>query len=337
MNCPNCGNDVNENQKFCSHCGYNLEDSQQDLSNNSKQSWDEKFLGIKLNYGLVLGALFLVIIFSALVLSAKKADINTYTSNQQQYEQSENANPSNENEPTEDEERQEAKQSAPKRNCIYETSNGVCFTTKTFKPEPLNYYDCTGGLTTYDKVAVPTKKYQDIGIRTCYNHYDYWAGAMNQCNAWGYKLPNARELASLAADVYGSAISYETDVKSYLPDGYKANTAPLDILNISYNLTRTEKYWEDKEVEGYPELAYARDFGTTYVKYTERITKTKDSYMTLPTVNEALCVYNPNGKAVKSYAEYLRKQEAEIKAREQKEQAEKEQKDIKENAEYTLF
>ena len=21
MNCPNCGNDVNENQKFCSKCG----------------------------------------------------------------------------------------------------------------------------------------------------------------------------------------------------------------------------------------------------------------------------------------------------------------------------
>ncbi|MEE3350498.1 MAG: zinc-ribbon domain-containing protein [Candidatus Gastranaerophilaceae bacterium] len=337
MNCPNCGKEVNEHQKFCSHCGYNLENNQQDLSNNSEKSWIEKTFGMKLNYGLIFGVLFLVIIFSALIISVNKADNNTYTSNQQQNEQTENANPSNENESTEDEEIQEAKQAASKRNCIYETSNGVCFTTKTFKPEPLNYYDCTGGLTTYDKVAIPAKKYQDIGIRTCYKHYDYWAGAMKQCSDWGYKLPNARELASLAADVYGSAISYETNVKSYLPDGHKANTIPLDILNISYNQMRTEKYWEDKEVEGEPWMAYARDFGPSYAKFTERITTIKDSHMTLPTVNEALCVYDPNGIAVKSYTEYLRQQEAEIKSRQQKEQAEKEQKDIKENAEYTLF
>jgi predicted amidophosphoribosyltransferase len=35
MNCPNCGKEVNENQKFCSHCGTKLKDNENiEIHNN---------------------------------------------------------------------------------------------------------------------------------------------------------------------------------------------------------------------------------------------------------------------------------------------------------------
>lgn len=40
------------------------------------------------------------------------------------------------------------------------------------------------------------------GISQCYFPHDSWAGAMKACKDWGYQLPNAYELNSLAKDIF---------------------------------------------------------------------------------------------------------------------------------------
>jgi len=337
MNCPNCGNKVSENQKFCSHCGYNLENNQQDLSNNSEQSWSEKTFGMKPNYGLIFGVLFLVIIFSSLVFFVNKTNNNSYSPNLPQDDQVENSDMSykdatNANKKDISEENvEEDTYIAPKPKCKYETSNGICFTTRAFKPKPLNYYDCTGGLTTYGEKATPTQEYQKIGIRTCYEHHDYWAGAMKMCSDWGYKVPSAYELGSLAMDIYGVSISLEESVSSYLPDGHSINKVPLEKLNIWYG-EMAGNYWEDTDSDEHQ--AYARYLGNGNNHYTYRKTEPKEFMGNWsPAFSRALCVYDPHGKAKKSYAEYLRQQQIE----ENKKQKQHEQKEIQEHAEQTLF
>ncbi len=66
-------------------------------------------------------------------------------------------------------------------NCIYKTSDGVCFTTYAFRPSAMSYYDCTGGLTTHASLEPAGDMAQSYGIKQCYVEKDYWAGAMKDC------------------------------------------------------------------------------------------------------------------------------------------------------------
>lgn len=55
MNCPKCGNEINDNQKFCSKCGANLTDDKNYL---------EKFRDSdSLFYPLIIGAVVVILLF----------------------------------------------------------------------------------------------------------------------------------------------------------------------------------------------------------------------------------------------------------------------------------
>ncbi len=49
MNCPKCGNEINDNQKFCSKCGANLTD-------------DKNYLEKLLFYTLITGAVVVILL-----------------------------------------------------------------------------------------------------------------------------------------------------------------------------------------------------------------------------------------------------------------------------------
>lgn len=54
MNCPKCGNEINDNQKFCSKCGVNLTDDKNYL---------EKFRDSdSLFYPLIIGAIIVILL-----------------------------------------------------------------------------------------------------------------------------------------------------------------------------------------------------------------------------------------------------------------------------------
>lgn len=194
-------------------------------------------------------------------------------------------------------EKQEDSYIAPKPKCIYETSHGVCFTTKAFKPTPLDYYDCSGGWTTYGKERTPVQKFRDIGINHCYERKDYWAGAKVQCSEWGYKLPDAYELGSLAADIYNANISNEIDVTSYLPNGYSPNEKPKQLLSFS-TANGSVSLWENLEKNNIS--AFERHFGYRETSRRSQV-KENDYFYTL-----VACVYDPKGRATSSYKEYAK-------------------------------
>ena len=221
---------------------------------------------------------------------------------------------------------------AEKNRCEYRTSNGVCFKTKKFIPKPLNYYNCSGGLTTYGETVNSISEYSSIGIKQCEEHLDDWAGAMKQCSDWGYKLPNTHELASLAVDIYGVTISNQIGVDSYLPDGHKVNNEPIEALNLSTG-GMYSSYWEDKNEN---ELsAFARYLG---YNYTHRGSTIRGNWFFQGTTN-ALCVTNPSGIAKSSYSEYVREKErqAELKKQEEIQRQIEHKKEMKSSSEDFLF
>lgn len=319
MNCPNCGNEINENQKFCSKCGKQLNEDYSSLENN------ENIVAEIMPKAII--SLVIVGLLGVFVWTGNNTSVNNSTPKTVAEDTETNENDLN-SEDTEVAE-EEHKYVAPKPKCLYETSDGVCFTTKTFSPTTVNYYDCTGGHSTFGVEEYPSQAFYDIGVRNCKAHYDYWVGAMKMCNDWGYKLPDEYELSSLAKDMYGTIISNELDVHTYLPDGHTINMIPIEKLNIQY-----KKYWniylEDSEKDS--AFAFGRYLNQ---KDTKRVSISRDNWPRY----DAVCVYNPNGVAKKSYAEYERQKIEEEKKKQQellKEQEEQKNREIK-YAEDNLF
>ena len=324
IKCPKCGNEINVNQKFCSNCGASL--------NGTDKSW------IKTHYNTVIVSavigLLLVCGYVMCIHTNKSTQFKT-TVDTQNVEFEETGSTLIEGADSEDTAEDTTQQpTAPKPKCIYETSDGICFTTKEFVPEPLNYHDCTGGLTTYGTSEPPTAEYQHIGINACHDHYDFWAGAMKMCNDWGYKLPSDYELSSLANDLYGTKVSNDINVKSYLPDGHKENKNIISALGMDMRIHSKEDYWEDSARND--NTAYIRSFYNYNVgAYTYRHATFKQHSSldnTWHTHAKAICVYNPYGKAKTSYSQYVQKKQQQAKIQQQQKQEQ-----MKKEAEDALF
>ena len=185
MNCPKCGNEINENQKFCSNCGANLSGK---TENNMKAFNTSN----QLFYPIIGGACVLALLFAGFSFAIRT---NTMTS-----------------QPTEIEETEEdngkafdseiaRKMQAENHNCVYVTTDYVCFTTHIFKAEPIKNFD---------------KSIQE---------YDYWLGAKDACESKGHRLPNDDELRSLFSDILGIEVNSGIDVKS---EKYSDSNIPTD-------------------------------------------------------------------------------------------------------------
>lgn len=290
MNCPKCGNELNENQKFCSNCGYKNSDDLISKIFNSKE--------------IIIPIVSVVLILTSCIAIAVHNDTKHFDNN------AITENNSNDTETEEMEEYSEeespAVKLAPKPKCIYETSDGVCFTTQIFKIEPMHYYDCTGGLTTYNRTNSAGEETRNYGINECNYMYDSWAGANKACKDWGYKLPNTEELDSLAKDIYSAIISDEPNEFTYLPPNKKVNLSPLKLLSPTYDYDkgRVLELWEDLEIDA--TRSYSREFNIGHklahpaYTYTRREATFRDYYIPFR-VDSSVCVYDPYGVAKKTY------------------------------------
>lgn len=65
MNCPKCNSEIDSKKKFCTQCGYNLEEYQKEEKEKKKSERKEKIYKIKLKIALLL---FLIFIIAILIL-----------------------------------------------------------------------------------------------------------------------------------------------------------------------------------------------------------------------------------------------------------------------------
>lgn len=65
MNCPKCNSEIDSKKKFCTKCGYNLEEYQKEEKEKKKSERKEKIYKIKLKIALIL---FLIFIIAILIL-----------------------------------------------------------------------------------------------------------------------------------------------------------------------------------------------------------------------------------------------------------------------------
>ena len=206
---------------------------------------------------------------------------------------------------------QEAKQSNPKRNCIYETSNGVCFTTQVFAPEPIEEIDHNNK--------------SNFSLNCTQN---YWLGAKDTCECKGYRLPNDDELRSLFSDILGIYINGGIHIKTRK---YSNSTVPnnYEILKLiapkGFSGTGSWSnvdFWENEKFDD--TRAYVR--ALTYYWGDQETELYFDSTNSINKNNsKAICVYNPNGYPRPS----IRQQKAqEVKTMKQKFEQEKRAKEI---------
>jgi len=192
-------------------------------------------------------------------------------------------------------------------NCVYKTSDGVCFTTQVFYPDGIK----DGG-----------DKYKD---------YNGWNGAKDACESKGYKLPSDDDLRSLFQDILGIKIKSGVDIKSYkykgtteAPTNYNIlkRIAPNGFNDSIYEQNKWQNIdlWEDADFDD--KLAYARakfvSWGDdeTYQHLVEKYSYTNSNCL-------AICVYDPNGKPHKSKVQ---------KQKEEQERAKKKQEAIHKEA-----
>lgn len=200
-------------------------------------------------------------------------------------------------------------------NCVYKTSDGVCFTTHVFEAEPV-----------------------EIESNEKWNEKkNYWLGAKDFCESKGYKLPSDDELRSLFQDILGIEIKAGINIKSYKYRGTTEIPTNYDVLKriapngfSSYD-SGTSKWnsiwlWEDESFDD--KTAYIR-IKDIYWGDDETYQATEDKYRS---GHDAICVYNPNGKPHKS----LVQKQKEAKERAEKEAKRKEQQ-AKQDVEDALF
>lgn len=283
MNCPNCGSELNENQKFCTNCGAKIGNSDMPESINIK--W------------VVISLVAVVLVFGTCIIATQNNNLPVDTKeNNEVIEDTTTVDDTTEYPEEEEEEQEPQRPITPKPKCIYETSDGVCFTTQIFKVTPMDYYNCTGGWTTYEVERPAGEEARSYGITLCKYKYDNWAGATKMCGDWGYKLPSEYDLTSLAKDIFGINISNVPNERSYVPNQAEVNTVPIKALNL---YAAPNALWEDTEESS--SSAYIRGLGflDTFNKgYTERFIGSR--YYNV-TTDRAICVYDPYGVAKTKY------------------------------------
>lgn len=289
MNCPKCGKELNENQKFCTKCGAKI-----------GESCMQEIINIK---WIVISIAAIALVFGVCILAIKNNLSANTSNNNVNNEIVEDTDINIDEEATEyTEEQQEPV--APKPHCVYETTDGVCFTTQLFKVTPMHYYDCTGGLTTYGEEKTAGEEARNYGINQCQAQYDAWAGAVKSCKDWGYKLPSTEELDSLAKDIYSVIVSDKPYERTYLPPNQDVNITPLRALKPDYDYDHSKgvELWEDLEINS--RQAYSRRFAIEKNKYWYTWT-TRHVYMrnssAMAIMDYAVCVYDPYGIAKKTY------------------------------------
>ena len=129
--------------------------------------------------------------------------------------------------------------------CAFEL-NGKCFGA-VFTPTPLTRAECEA-------------EKGNLGIKEClpYNGNDYWAGAVKQCGGVS-KMPTMDDLGKLASQLYkGNPSIGAKEYKEDLQWDQDAATS-LGFTSSGFYL------WSGEE--GYINLAYDRDFSSTYSTY----------------------------------------------------------------------
>ncbi len=297
MNCPKCGKELNENQKFCSECGAKI--GENDMQEIINIKW------------LVISIAAIALVFGTCILATQNSPSANTSNNNVNNEVVEDTNTDEETTAYTEEPQEVQKPVAPKPNCVYETSDGVCFTTQIFEFEPIK-----------------------VQTQTSYE-YNYWLGAKDACESKGYKLPNDYELRSLFGDILGieiySGIDIDTTKFSYtkIPTNYEIlkRIAPKKEMYGIY-------LWENEEFDD--ERAYMRKKDTIWGdETTKQYVADKFSYN-----KNVICVYDPNGKPHKSLLEISREKEAKAKELQAKQRALKEkqmQEELNKEAEDALF
>lgn len=289
MHCPNCGNELDEEKKYCTNCGAKLGNS--DMPEVITPKW------------VVISIVAIALVFGTCIIAMQNNNPLTDTINDKTNNEvvEDTTTVDDTTEYTAEEEPQRA--IAPKPNCVYETSDGVCFTTQIFEFEPIEY--------------------------------NYWLGAKDACESKGYRLPNDYELRSLFGDILGieiySGIGIETTKFSYtkIPTNYEIlkRIAPKNEMYGIY-------LWENEEFDD--ERAYMRKKDTIWGdETTKQYVADKFSYN-----KNVICVYDPNGKPHKSLLEISREKEAKAKELQAKQRALKEQQrqeELNKEAENALF
>lgn len=288
MYCPNCGNKIEENQKFCSYCGINIQQSLEDdetseekLDNFVDDTRKHSFMQKHVPFAVGLIALSLIVYFS----------YNHFTNNTADNYQAENAEKKvqdiSEYGANQEVKEQEKQKPLAPRNCVYETSDGVCFTTKVFEAEPIKI---------------------DHG-----NYYSYqsWLGSKDACESQGYRLPNDYELRSLFSDIYGINISSGIDIVTK-KDSSVPPAKNYEILKKISPLkeNRNFLFWENEEFDktrAYGRsMEYAWGYYETSQWYSAKTTRSSSPVSTI-------CVYNPSGKPYKSLLEISKENELKLK------------------------
>lgn len=292
MHCPNCGNELDEEKKYCTNCGAKLDGS--DMPEVINIKW------------VVISIVAIALVFGTCILATQNSNPPTDTINDKTNNEVVEDTTTVDDTPEYTAEEEPQRPIAPKPKCVYETSDGVCFTTQIFKVTPMNYYDCTGGWTTYEEERLAGEEARSYGITLCKPEYDNWAGAAKMCGDWGYKLPSEADLTSLARDIFGINISNEPSQRSYCPSWKKINTAPIKALKPDATPKNFgTALWEDTEESS--TLAHARriyifenEYGNPASSYTQRISGSRPPYY-IGTIERAVCVYDPYGVAKTKY------------------------------------
>ncbi len=270
MNCPKCGSQINDEQKFCPNCGASL---------SAEKSSFAKFFNTShpLFYPIIGG----VCVF-ALVLAGFGYTIKNQGESQQIAEVAENVEETSNNNVTTDE------HVVKRKNCVYETSNGVCFTTHVFQVNPIQVAE---------RIWNPPNNVLDV--------YDHWLGAKDACETKGYKLPSDSDLRSLFSDFMGVEVKSGLNINTTkfinttdIPNNYDVAKAiaPKGFSTDYQNnaMWNSVTLWEDTQFDN--NRAYIR---SKYVDSFVGVDKTSQDVSNMrldrDTISYAICVYDPNG------------------------------------------
>lgn len=296
MNCPKCGSEINENQNFCSSCGTKLVKETFNFMSQCKS-----FISLPIICGLcIITGLFLTIGYVI------NSDTNKITTENISKISNEN-NISN----------FEVENTQTAQNCVYRTSNGVCFTTPIFKVEPIKMY------TTADEYK-----------------YASWLASKDACESQGYKLPSDYELRSLFSDILGIYINSGVDIKT-TKDMHAPPAKNYEILKKIAPQKEDNSFWLWENEEFDDTRAYKRGLNSTFADNYETSQFKTDKFDIFAA--DTICVYDPNGKPHKplSEIEKEKKEKAEkqkqLQEQLQKKKREDEQKQIILEAENALF
>jgi len=303
MNCPNCGNEINENQKFCSNCG-------QAVGDNANLPWIKQHFKEIIIFSL---AVFFLVVCGALALNNNNIPAQTDKTVVADTEVAEDGGYENPEDMGCGDGLEETQQltNLP-RNCIYETSDGVCFTTEVFSPKPLIVGD----------------------------KGNYWVGAKEACESQGYKLPSDYDLRSLFSDILSIQVKSGMNIQttkfmtnSDIPNNYTPaqKIAPKGFHNYG---TKWDDItlWEDSDFDN--DRAYMRRYSNSDTTFQYIEEKIKYHFEPIP---KTICVYDPNGKPHKSFIEEQNEKTKREAQAEKERKMQQKQEQLKNEAENELF